>query len=166
MLVIHWAPHNRTGQILKSGIRPAARRLGGSWQEEGLHKNSKGVYCFPYGRNKTLNGTWRRQLKTWDKSLGNYNGFVFRLVDSDFPVLAGHWFDIRWRPDWNVINDSVKLAEQFGYLWSEAISPTRYQHPANADCSGDFEVIVLRRITPDRILQVHRDRAPAGLIKT
>src|SRR5216684_1824132 len=86
MLVIHWARHNKTSSILANGFRPSFRN------RKGKRRNPAGVYVYPFSRNKTLSGNWRRNLKTWDSKLGNYNGFVFRLVKDDFPLIAGYWF--------------------------------------------------------------------------
>ena len=92
MLVIHWTKHNRTGDILKNGIRPSCRQrrpggeplahslapvgdavkqsvaevpsvVGTAEPFRGSLVNVKGVYVFPFTRNKVIQTHWKRFLK-------------------------------------------------------------------------------------------------------
>ncbi len=92
MLVIHWAKQNKTSAILTNGIHPSYPR------RDREKRDPQGVYVYPFSRNKTLVSNWRRNLKTWDGQLGNYNGFLFRLVEEDFPLIAGYWLSPHPRP--------------------------------------------------------------------
>jgi len=151
MLVIHWARQNKTSAILANGIRPAARKGGAS----GAAINSKGVYVYPFSRNKTLIGNWRRNLKTWDNSLGNYNGFVFRLEPEDFPLLAGLWWGIRMDTEYARVASMPEMAERCGDHFSGAIADK-----ASPDRWKEFEIIVPRHVDRRRIIKVIRDREP------
>lgn len=152
MLVIHWAKHNKTSSILPNGIRLSYRR------RDGERKNPKGVYVYPFSRNKFLVGNWRRNLKTWDTRLGNYNGFIFRLTEEDFPLIAGYWFFNRTAPEESTISSLAELAEKYGDFFSGKI--------VNPSPEGliynwyDFEIIIPRHIGPKRIVKVLKDREP------
>jgi len=155
MLVVHWAKHNKTTSILANGIRPSFRRRNGE------RRNIKGVYIYPFPRNKTLAGNWRRNLKTWDTSLGNYNGFVFRLESEDFPLIAGYWFFNRQSSESRTFSSLKELAELLGDFFSGKIlepSPERFGYNWE-----DFEIIVPCRIEPSRIIKVLKDREPKKL---
>jgi len=91
MLLIHWSKHNKTNLILQNGITPSSKIFTAS------HKRIKGIWCFPYTRNKTLNTRWKSLLKK-DKGSSNYNGFVFKLETADFPIYAGDLGIIRFSP--------------------------------------------------------------------
>ena len=168
MLVIHWTRQNATGAILKCGIRPTRRVLRHwSWQEAGIERNPRGVYCYPYSRNRVSTGTWRRQLKTWDKRLGNYNGVVFRLDEGDFPLHAGHWRDTRFDPDVALVKDARHLAAFIqNYSAAETTSSDESSGtgsplgPMGGAIGGDFEIVVPRVVSSNRILRVLRDRPP------
>ena len=152
MLVIHWAKHNLTSRILKNGIRPSFRHGSGG------RRNPKGVYVYPFSRSSTLSSNWRRNLKVWDHRLGNFNGFVLRLVPEDFPVIAGYWFFNRSDPDEAIIQTLDELAARYGEFFSGEIINMRQQGvPYNWD---DFEIIIPRRIAPSRFIKVLRDRPP------
>lgn len=154
MLVIHWAKHNKTNTILANGIRPACRKD----KETGNLKNFKGIYVYPYSRNKTLQGNWRRNLKTWDTLLGNYNGFVFRLKAEDFPLLAGYWFSNREKCDRTEINSLQELTESYRDFFSgEIVNKTEDGIPYNWE---DFEIILPYHIEANRLLKVIKDREP------
>ena len=155
MLVVHWARHNKTTSILANGIRPSFRR------RDGERKNTKGVYVYPFTRNKTLVGNWRRNLKNWDASLGNYNGFVFRLESGDFPLIAGYWFSNRQSSDSRTFDSLKELAALYGDFFSgKILEPS----PEGLDYNWeDFEIIVPCRIESNRIIKVLKDREPKGL---
>jgi hypothetical protein len=156
MLVVHWAKHNTTPAILANGIRPTFRHNRG-----GGRKNPKGVYVYPFSSNKTLSSNWRRNLKRWDRELGNYNGFVFRLQPDDFPLIAGYWFDNRSDPERTTIDSPQALTDRFGEFFSGTIvdkqeGGLRYNWE-------DFEIIIPRHIHPKRIIKVLRDREPVKM---
>ena len=152
MLVIHWAKHKKTTSILSNGIRPSYRRRGGS------RRNPKGVYVYPFSRNKTLVGNWRRNLKTWDTQLGNYNGFIFRLVEEDFPLIAGYWFFNRSLSEESIVPSLSALAEKYGDFFSgEILNPSPEGVGHNWE---DFEIVIHRHIEPRRIVKVLKDREP------
>jgi hypothetical protein len=155
MLVVHWAKHNKTTSILANGIRPSFRR------RDGERKNTKGVYVYPFTRNKTLVGNWRRNLKTWDTNLGNYNGFVFRLESGDFPLIAGYWFLNRQSSDRRTFESLKVLAEFNGDFFSgKILEPSSDGFSYNWE---DFEIIAPSRIEPSRIIKVLKDREPKRL---
>jgi hypothetical protein len=152
--VIHWAKQNTTSAILTNGIRPSFRR------RNGVQNNSKGVYVYPFSRNKTLSGNWRRNLKNWDRKLGNYNGFVFRLQEDDFPLIAGYWFFNRSKYEDTSVQTLKELSEKYGDFFSGSIL-----EPSPEGCQynwEDFEIIIPKRIESNRFLKVIRDRAPRG----
>ena len=155
MLVIHWAKQNKTSSILANGIRPSFRSV------DGQRYNPKGVYVYPYSRNKTLIGNWRRNLKTWDTNLGNYNGFVFKLEPEDFPVLAGYWFFIRKTPVDHFIKSPKELTSRYGDFFSGKI--LEYSAEGFSYNRFDFEIIIPKQIEPNRIIKVIRDREPKKL---
>jgi hypothetical protein len=100
-----------------------------------------------------MTGNWRRNLKTWDGHLGNYNGFVFRLTAADFPLIAGNWESNRTDP----MECVVRSLEEFGPLVKSFFTQS------NRDIEeewGDFEIIIPQRIEPKRIMKVIRDREP------
>lgn len=157
MLIIHWAKQNKTNVILANGIRPSFRRD----RETGEERNPKGVYAYPFSRNSTLLCNWRRNLKTWDNTLGNYNGFVFRLEPEDFPLLAGSWFLNRVKPEEMVIKTLRQLTEQYGdFFTGEIANKLENGIPYNWT---DFEIIIPRHIKAQRITKVIRDREPKKL---
>jgi hypothetical protein len=155
MLVVHWAKHNKTTSILANGIRPSFRR------RDGERLNTRGVYVYPFTRNKTLMGNWRRNLKTWDTNLGNYNGFVFRLESGDFPLFAGDWFSNRQSSERCLFESLEELAALHGDFFSGKIvelSPEGFRYNWE-----DFEIILPYRIEPRRIIKVLKDREPKRL---
>ena len=150
MLVIHWAKHNKSSTILKSGIRPTSRKLisGGT--------NLRGVYVYPFSRNKTLSANWKRNLKVWDRKLGNYNGFIFKLSDTDFPLYAGYWFFNRANDDEATIKNKDELRLKYGEFFSgEIVNLVENGISYNW---ADFEIIIPHRITPSRIIKILKDR--------
>ena len=155
MLVIHWAKQNTTANILTYGLRPGYRR-----QPGGARKNPKGVYVYPFSTNRTLCGTWRRNLKRWDNHIANYNGFVFRLHEDDFPILAGYWFFNRSNPVEAWVQSLQELSAQFGDFFSGDIVDKR--EDGLSYNWEDFEIIIPKHIAPQRIIRVIRDREPRG----
>lgn len=151
MLVVHWAKQNTTNDILANGIKPASRKLNSDYGV--CTGNVKGVYVYPFSRNKTQRGVWRRQLKRWDNILGNYNGFVFRLNPSDFPLVVGYWWSNRMSHESNVVDSLGQLHEAWGDIFSSRVVDSGYEWE-------DFEIIVTSQIAPRRIIKVLRDREP------
>jgi hypothetical protein len=135
MLLIHWTPHNTTSDILANGIRPSLR------QREG--KRIRGVWCYPYTRNKFLNQLWKRQLKSWSRKHTNFNGIVFRLEPEDFPLYVG--------PFWADLETQLKTFPGGSDMIDEQ----------EIDLS-DLEIILPKRITQDRIIKVIKDREKKG----
>lgn len=152
MLVIHWAKHNNTSAILANGIRPssAARRMG--------TRNPKGVYVYPYSRNKTLAGNWRRNLKNAVGRLGNYNGFIFRLEQEDFPLIAGYWFLNREHTEQCTVHSMEALSALYSDFFSgKILRPDTDGIPYNWT---DFEIILPTHVAARRIMTVVKDREP------
>jgi hypothetical protein len=148
MLLIHWSRQNNTNDIIKNGIRPK-RRKNKDYDENHL----KGVWCFPYTRNNTLNNNWKRNLKTWNSINGNYNGFVFKLEDSDFPIYAGDWYVIAQGPKRNTFNSYFDFIEEYGKYFSDKNMQLEegidYRH---------FEIIIPNKIDSGRIVKIIKDR--------
>lgn len=148
MLPIHRPRHNTTSDILTNGILPTLR------QREG--KRIRGVWCYPYTGNKVLNHLWKRQLKSWSRKNTNFNGIVFRLEPEDFPLYVG--------PFWASGTPSDSHVQSLAEL--EAQLKT---FPGGREMIGeqeidlsDLEIILPKRITPDRIIKVIKDREKKG----
>lgn len=154
MLVIHWSKHNRTDDILKNGIRLKTRKKDDS-------RSIKGVWCYPYTRNKTLNNKWKRNLKTWRGDNGNFNGFVFKLEKKDFPIDAGIFAGIGAFPDKSIFESY----ENFTAVYGRYFNPDKLDKNSTNDNKDyldyqDFELILSKRIQADRIIKVILDRTP------
>ncbi len=148
MLVIHWSKQNNTSKILSNGISPSKRK----------NKNIKGIYVFPFLRNKTLTGNWRRNLKTWDNIIGNCNGYIFKLSNEDFPLYAGYWFFNRTDPHEAVVESIEALSAKYGDFFSGYITnKTENGIPYNWD---DFEIIIPNKIASKKIIKIVRDKEP------
>ena len=152
MLVIHWAKHNKTGSILKTGLRVSSRKY--SWRGSRLSKPTpQGVYVFPYTRSRYARGLWRRILKEGALDRGNYNGFVFRLCETDFPLRAGYWDHLHESPEEYLIRSMRELTQRYGHLLDD-------KDQGQALSNSVIEIILPRRIPPERIIRVLRDREP------
>jgi hypothetical protein len=147
MYVIHWTRHSRVGRILKNGLTPRRRTLA-----DGAELS--GIWVYPYGPNRTLNTRWRSVLKSG--RVGDYNGIVFRLADSDFPLVAGNWIS-----ETHVLAPTSRVADM---RTLRGRIPTREREMDGAEISKrpllHFEIILLRRVVPSRIEFVVSDRAP------
>jgi hypothetical protein len=155
MLVIHWSKHNNTNDILKNGIRPKTRKREDS-------TDIKGVWCYPYTRNKTLNGNWKRNLKIWRGDDGNFNGFVFKLEDDDFPIFAGSFAGIGTFPEKSIFDSYELFSRTYGkYFHPNEIDNKNSASDDYADYQ-DFELILNKRIDPSRIIKVIKDRTPSN----
>lgn len=98
-------------------------------------------------------------MKTWDSKLGNYNGFVFRLTEADFPLIAGYWFLNRSQYEDSLVLTMQDLSEKYGDFFSGSIlEPNDEGFYFNWE---DFEIILPNRIDPKRILKVLKDREPS-----
>ena len=86
---------------------------------------------------------------------GNYNGFVFRLVEDDFPVLAGRWNRVHSDPAGHAVSSMAELAGTYGAVFVPDDTSTAAVAPY-------FEIVIRRWIAPSRILRVIRDREPAS----
>lgn len=156
MLVIHWAKHNRTSDIKANGLRQSTRtRVSISVDKSGQltesKKKIKGLWCYPYTRNKTLNNQWKRNLKTWDKKHTNFNGIVFRLTKDDFPLYAGSFVAtaIGDQALMRNMDELKRLLENF---------PTKATSDKDGIDTDDFEIVLISKVKPDRIIKVIKDR--------
>lgn len=73
ILAFHWSPVNNTKRIKKNGIR----------------KNKNGLYCFPLTESHYVDKFWVDLLNNSNKK--EYNGFIFKLTESDMPAYFGNW---------------------------------------------------------------------------
>lgn len=153
MLVIHWSKHNNTSDIIKNGIRPKKRKLD--------QNEIKGVWCFPFSRNKSMNNNWKRNLKSWRNDLTNFNGFVFKLEDSDFPIYAGEFALVGSYPEFHYFENMKLFLENYG----DRFSPQKLSMEINSDSMKegwldytDFEIIITKRIESSRIVKILMDR--------
>jgi hypothetical protein len=144
MLLIHWTEQSKTSDILSNGIRLSTRKRN--------KKNVRGIWCYPYTRNTFLNNLWKRQLKSWLRRHSNFNGIVFRLESTDFPVKAGPFWATGMYPQ-----TEIKNPNEFQKLMSSF--PTSKELPESLEIDvSDFEIILPKRVTPDRIIKIIKDR--------
>lgn len=134
MLVIHWTKHNLTTRILRQGLHRVRS-----------HRR-EGVFVFPYSPHSTLNKNWRAILKAGKQRRGDYNGFIFRLMPSDFPVLFGIW------PAGQTVYTLKELTNIFGGMLSGK--------PVSKADWAEFEIIVPKKIHHSRIIRVVSERPP------
>jgi len=157
MLIIHWSKHKNTGDILKNGIRPKRRKS----KIEKENVDIKGVWCYPYTRHKNFNNNWKRNLKTWRQDVANFNGFVFKLEESDFPIYAGNFSLIGCFPKECVYSTYEEFINGYGKYFS----PEQMSFELNEKNTEegwldyqDFEIIVPNGIDPKRIIKTLKDR--------
>ncbi len=158
MLVIHWTKHNKIKDIISKGLRQSTRTEISRWVDQSgelkEEKNKiKGLWCYPYTRNKTLNNQWKRNLKTWERQNTNFNGIVFRLTKNDFPLYAGP-FIATGRGEQALMksmDDLKKIMTKF------PTKKTQDQHDNEID-TDEFEIILLNKVTSDRIIKIIKDR--------
>lgn len=153
MLLIHWTKHNYTDDILKNGIRPKTRKF-----KSYSVKDIKGVWCYPYTRNKNLNHNWKRNLKSWRIIDSNFNGIVFKLEESDFPVYAGSFTSIGAFPEKTLYHTYEAFIEVYGSHFNPV--EMHQSVPGHTIDYQDFELILPNRIAPERIIKVIKDRPP------
>lgn len=152
MLLIHWTKQRNTGDILKNGIRPTKGKSS-SDDETAI----KGVWCYPYTRHKSLNNNWKSNLKVWRQDVTNFNGIVFKLQPTDFPIYVGEFSLIRWFPE----TSCCKTYEEFENTYGKAFGPKKMSFEPNEEYLvdyDDFEMILSQRIEPNRIIKVVKDR--------
>lgn len=156
MLLIHWSKHKNTNDILKNGIRLTKKRISFDGS-----KTLKGIWCFPFTRNKTLNNNWKRNLKTWEIELSNFNGFVFKLEDSDFPIYAGEFGGISLSPEESKYENREEFLNVYGKYFSPKVLEFEYtevdMNEGHLDYQ-DFEIIIPNRIEGKRIIKTIKDR--------
>ena len=89
-------------------------------------------------------------------ALYNFNAVVFRLKESDFPVIAGQW----WQTHLEIpeVYDSLEALERTLRVFHSPDDPS--VAPFNPDRFGDYEIVLRRRVTPNRFLKVLKDREP------
>lgn len=152
MLLIHWTKQQNTGDILKNGIRPTKRK---SRSQDEI--DIKGVWCYPYTRHKSLNNNWKSNLKVWRQDITNFNGLVFKLQPTDFPIYAGEFSLIGWTAD----TGRYKTYEEFENTYGRAFNPKKMSFEQNDEHLvdyDDFEMVLSQRIEPHRIIKVVKDR--------
>jgi len=77
MLAVHWSPVKNTRQILRSGIK----------------KSRDGLFCFPLTGNPYVDRWWVKMLRRCRaRKRNSYNGFVFRIEQSDLPATYSTFF--------------------------------------------------------------------------
>jgi hypothetical protein len=151
MLLVHWSKHNHTEKILKSGIRPSRKSISES-------QFIKGVWCFPFSRNKTLNAGWKSLLKR-DRGSVNYNGFVFRLDKEDFPIYAGDFGIISMQPEARKFRSYDEFVSRYGHYFSpKTMSLESAKDKGPEPDYGDFEIILSKAVAPERIIKLLKDR--------
>lgn len=75
MLAVHWSPVKNTSQILKNGIT----------------REKRGLFCMPMTGIPNVDKWWANEFHRGWRPRTNYNGFVFRIVQGDFPVGLCDW---------------------------------------------------------------------------
>ena len=156
MLLIHWTPHNNLKTIIKNGIKMSSKTYQLLGSEKDSNVKIKGVWCYPFTYNKSINNNWKRNLKSWRFKPANYNGVIFKLEESDFPLYANSWVGMSIDHEKCIANNLKelnKVMEQF---------PTTSQvnNPVNGLDTIDFEIILPRSIEPSRIIKIIKDREP------
>lgn len=160
MLVIHWTKHNKTKDIIANGLRQSTRTRISCWVDKSGElregkKRIKGLWCYPYTRNKTLNNQWKRNLKAWERQNANFNGIIFRLTKDDFPLYAGSFIIATGQGDQALMrsmDDLKKLMTKF------PINATMNKVDNEVD-TDEFEIVLTNKVTPDRIIKIIKDRA-------
>lgn len=147
MLVIHWTRHNKIASVLRNGLTPHNRRLMG-----GL--TLRGIWVSPLGPHRTWNGYWMHNLSR--HALYNFNGVVFRLRQSDFPILAGDWVYTHFG-----CQEAFESLESFERTFQAFHSPDDPSVPPfDPDRFGGYEIVLRRRVTPNRFMKILKDREP------
>lgn len=158
MLVIHWTKHNKTKDIIANGLRQSTRTRTSRWVDHTgeLRENKKkikGLWCYPYTQNKTLNNQWKRNLKTWERKNTNFNGVIFRLTKADFPLYAGP-FMATGQEEQTLMRDMEDLKKLMTKFPNKTILD-KYDNKIDTD---EFEIVILNKVTPDRIVKIIKDR--------
>jgi hypothetical protein len=158
MLVIHWTKHNKTGDIITNGLRQSTRTRISRWVDQtGELKEDKqkikGLWCYPYTRNKTLNNQWKKNLKAWERQNANFNGVVFRLTKDDFPLYAGS-FIATGQGDQALMRSMDDLKK----LMTKFPTKTTIDHDDNEIDTDEFEIVLTKKVNSDRIVKIIKDR--------
>lgn len=158
MLVIHWTKHNKTKNIITNGLRLSTRIRIARWVDQSGElkedkSKRKGLWCYPYTRNKSLNNQWKRNLKTWERRNLNFNGVVFRLTKDDFPLYAGS-FIATGQGDEALITNMTELKK----LMNQFPTHTILDKENNKIDTDEFEIILIKKVKPDRIIKIIKDR--------
>ena len=93
--------------------------------------------------------------------MSNYNGFVFKLEDSDFPIYAGEFAAIGCFPK----ESKYKNKEEFLNVYGKYFSPQELELELNEKSIEegwldyqDFEIIIPNRIEGKGIIKIIKDR--------
>jgi hypothetical protein len=116
-------------------------------------KKIKGLWCYPYTRNKTLNGQWKKNLKSWERRTTNFNGIVFRLTKEDFPLYAGE-FLATGEGDQALVKDMSELKElMIKFPTNSVVDNDQLQIDTD-----EFEIVLTNKVKPERIIKIIKDR--------
>lgn len=155
MLVLHWTRHNNMDRILRTGLTPQKRVLLSG-------RPLKGIWCYPFNSSAHQSGNWRRVLKNGRRWIGNLNGIVFRLEESDFPLLAGDWASSTHQLASDAYCRSFKDLQ--ARLPARTLGENDYgpRFDAYELRSGDpwrtFEIVLLKAVPASRFMRVIKDR--------
>jgi hypothetical protein len=158
MLVIHWTKHNKTKDIISNGLRQSTRTRTSIWVDQSGElkqdkKKIKGLWCYPYTLNRTLNNQWKKNLKTWERKHTNFNGIVFRLTKEDFSLYAGH-FIATGEGDQALMKNLDELKQ----LMTGFPSKSTIDINENSIDTDEFEIVLLNKVRPERIIKIIKDR--------
>ena len=156
MLLIHWTKHNQLEAILKNGITPKTRKTSNS------DNDIKGIWCYPFTRNKTLNNNWKRNLKIWRQDITNFNGVIFKLSKADFPIWAGEFAAVGAFSPQCKFDDYDKFISVHGRHFDPQIIDSDNYDPYDSDSDildyQDFEIVISKPVSPKRIKKIIKDR--------
>jgi hypothetical protein len=155
MLVIHWTEHKNIKDIKANGLSPSVR-IFTSDNGSGLRTEvkDKGIWCYPFTRNKTLNNQWKRNLKVWERRHSNFNGVIFRLSDEDFPLYAGVFSATAFDKEYSLVKTMKDLKQTIsGFPANQLVDFNNVEIDTD-----EFEIIILTKIPPERIVKVIKDR--------
>lgn len=155
MLVIHWTEHKNIKDIKANGLRPSVRIFisdNGSGSKTEI--KDKGIWCYPFTRNKTLNNQWKRNLKIWEGRLSNFNGVVFRLTDEDFPLYAGIFMATAFDKEYTLMQSMDDFKKKITKIPANQLLDFK---DVEID-TDEFEIIILKKIQPERIIKIIKDR--------
>lgn len=103
MIAVHWSPVKNTKKILKNGIS----------------KSKNGLYCFPITGDKILDKWWVKFFNQCGlRERKQYNGFLFRISESDMPAYFGHWIGATTKIKFD---KEIKSTKQLGKEFRQTI---------------------------------------------